>query len=84
MNPLSFRYLGVLPYSYNERGEFVILLGQEKGNKNAPDEYKWGSFGGGPEKKDKEPRHLKTRVWVSGADILPVFFSLLCFCRKFL
>jgi hypothetical protein len=59
-SPLVYRFLGVLPYAYDERGQIYYLLGQEwSGHKEDP--YLWGSFGGKPEENDLTLYHGAAR-----------------------
>ena len=52
MNPLRYKFLGVLPYSYNHQGNVVFLLGQERFESGFPDSLLWSGFGGRPEPED--------------------------------
>lgn len=52
MNPLRYKFLGVLPYSYNHQGNVVFLLGQERFETGFSDSLLWSGFGGRPEPED--------------------------------
>ena len=52
LEPSNFRFIGILPYSYNEKGELLFLLGRERAEAGWTDQLKWSGFGGKPEKID--------------------------------
>lgn len=60
MQPMQYRYLGVLPYAYTPDDKLVFLLGQES-SEHTHDAYLWGAFGGGPEKEDLSLYHGAAR-----------------------
>lgn len=61
MNPHQYKFLGVLPYAYDQNEIVIFLLGQERYHPNFPDSLLWGSFGGKPESRDKSIAHGASR-----------------------
>jgi len=59
-SPMHYRFLGVLPYAYDDNGELHYLLGEESAD-HEEDAYLWGTFGGSPDQTDLTLYHGAAR-----------------------